>query len=278
MSEDLKLAYERQPDPTMAGHKETTKSRGAEQAEQDGAGTIRLGDMKMSYSEVIARASTGERGERAQTPPLGISSEERDGAEMALVGLAKVDTSRKHPQHELLQQHLPERGSSLPPQDPEAGLEEEDFTLVRTPSGTYEGLSLNSKRGRSAEGELHFYRQIEELQRRIKSMQTQVEIAEEKSERMEQRNSELKKRLDGDETLKDAAALVDHAEKLEDENKMLKEQLRDAQSHIFSLQPYRKDLTPEEVGRVCRVLLPPSKKIETHNLSAVIAPNDLVGI
>jgi chromosome segregation ATPase len=33
------------------------------------------------------------------------------------------------------------------------------------------------------------------------------------------------------------------------ENKDLKAELDDARSHIFSLQPYRKDLTPEEVGQ-----------------------------
>lgn len=255
MSEDLKLDYKLRPDPAMAEHKDTTKGREPEPAKQDEGDTIQLGEMKMSYSEAVARATTGEHGERAQTPPI-ILPEDQDGGDMGILGFTKIDMSGKHPQqppHALLQELLPERQSSLPPPIPEPD-PEETFTLVRPPSETYEEMPLNSKRGKGTENELRLYRQIDELQQRLMSMQTRAEIAEEKSELTEQRNSELKKRLDsaisGDETLKDAAALVDHAEKLEDENKTLKEQLRDAQSHIFSLQPYRKDLTPEEVGRV----------------------------
>ena len=44
--------------------------------------------------------------------------------------------------------------------------------------------------------------------------------------------------------------LASKAKELAEENRVLREQLNDAQSHIFSLQPYRKDLTPEEVGQV----------------------------
>ncbi|KAK3315465.1 hypothetical protein B0H66DRAFT_583954 [Apodospora peruviana] len=43
--------------------------------------------------------------------------------------------------------------------------------------------------------------------------------------------------------------LLSVVEGLEKENQRLKADLDDARSHIFSLQPYRKDLTPEEVGR-----------------------------
>ncbi|KAK0706053.1 hypothetical protein B0T26DRAFT_654715 [Lasiosphaeria miniovina] len=44
-------------------------------------------------------------------------------------------------------------------------------------------------------------------------------------------------------------ALVQELERLQAENRGLKADLDDARSHIFSLQPYRKDLTPDEVGR-----------------------------
>ncbi|EXA41981.1 hypothetical protein FOQG_02333 [Fusarium oxysporum f. sp. raphani 54005] len=43
--------------------------------------------------------------------------------------------------------------------------------------------------------------------------------------------------------------LASKAKELAEDNRVLREQLNDAQSHIFSLQPYRKDLTPEEVGQ-----------------------------
>jgi len=42
----------------------------------------------------------------------------------------------------------------------------------------------------------------------------------------------------------------DDTESLRKENKRLESELDEAHSHIFSLQPYRKDLTPEEAGRV----------------------------
>ncbi|KAL2024378.1 hypothetical protein VTK56DRAFT_8860 [Thermocarpiscus australiensis] len=45
-----------------------------------------------------------------------------------------------------------------------------------------------------------------------------------------------------------ADELADTIKSLGAENKYLKAEL-DEQSHIFSLQPYRKDLTPEEVGQ-----------------------------
>ena len=38
--------------------------------------------------------------------------------------------------------------------------------------------------------------------------------------------------------------------KLQEQIKRLNSELDDARSHIFSLQPYRKELTPEEVRRV----------------------------
>lgn len=53
--------------------------------------------------------------------------------------------------------------------------------------------------------------------------------------------------VEADESSKAAGEL---ATKLKRENMELKAELEDARSHIFSLQPYRKDLTPEEAGRV----------------------------
>lgn len=47
-------------------------------------------------------------------------------------------------------------------------------------------------------------------------------------------------------------ALQGTVDRLERENQRLKSDLDDARSHIFSLQPYRKDLTPHEVGTVSK--------------------------
>jgi len=48
----------------------------------------------------------------------------------------------------------------------------------------------------------------------------------------------------------DDDSLAEANAKLKAENKALKTELEDARSHIFGLQSYRKDLTPEEVKRV----------------------------
>ncbi|KAK1723585.1 uncharacterized protein BDZ83DRAFT_720573 [Colletotrichum acutatum] len=94
-------------------------------------------------------------------------------------------------------------------------------------------------------------RGIMELRHRLKSTTARAEIAEEKVERAERRIGEIKSTVNSTitEIEKDTAPLASKINELSTENAALKEQLRDAQSHIFSLQPYRKELTPEEVGR-----------------------------
>ncbi|KAK1658361.1 hypothetical protein BDP55DRAFT_565199 [Colletotrichum godetiae] len=94
-------------------------------------------------------------------------------------------------------------------------------------------------------------REIMELRHRLKSTTARAEIAEEKVERAERRIGEIKSTVASTitEIEKDTAPLASKLNELNTENSALKEQLRDAQSHIFSLQPYRKELTPEEVGR-----------------------------
>lgn len=44
--------------------------------------------------------------------------------------------------------------------------------------------------------------------------------------------------------------LTKEGQALWEENRHLKDQLDSAQTHIFNLQPYLRDLTPDEVGRV----------------------------
>ncbi|KAF4776503.1 hypothetical protein HER10_EVM0006644 [Colletotrichum scovillei] len=94
-------------------------------------------------------------------------------------------------------------------------------------------------------------REIMELRYRLKSTTARAEIAEEKVELAERRIGEIKSTVTSTitEIEKDTAPLASKINELNTENAVLKEQLRDAQSHIFSLQPYRKELTPEEVGR-----------------------------
>ncbi|KAJ0151696.1 4-hydroxyphenylpyruvate dioxygenase [Fusarium oxysporum f. sp. albedinis] len=68
-------------------------------------------------------------------------------------------------------------------------------------------------------------------------------IADEKADRLTKKVMSMEHRLSSHMTL------ASKAKELAEENRVLREQFNDAQSHIFSLQPYRKDLTPEEVGQ-----------------------------
>ncbi|KDN66060.1 hypothetical protein CSUB01_07208 [Colletotrichum sublineola] len=99
--------------------------------------------------------------------------------------------------------------------------------------------------------ELLLQKEIENLRHQVESATARAEIAEEKVERAEQRIGEIKTEMSAavDKVGTDTDSPAPKLKQLKAENSTLKEQLRDAQSHIFSLQPYRKEITPEEVGR-----------------------------
>lgn len=87
--------------------------------------------------------------------------------------------------------------------------------------------------------------EMETLRRQLKDANSRADQAERVAEELEHC---LKAGFN--DTMPRNTSLDDTAEALASEVKMLKAELDDARSHIFSLQPYRKDLTPEEVGRV----------------------------
>lgn len=93
--------------------------------------------------------------------------------------------------------------------------------------------------------------QLKQLRDTVIRLTVEKESAEREAARAMQQLQELKHLLNSDmeEIAKDADSLGQEINRLKDENHLLREELNDAQSHIFSLQPYRKDLTPEEVGR-----------------------------
>ncbi|KAM0381211.1 hypothetical protein ACHAPY_005414 [Fusarium culmorum] len=94
-------------------------------------------------------------------------------------------------------------------------------------------------------------RRIQDLQRQLSTLTTDKQIAEEKSDTLSEKLNSLKQRMNSNMTEVEISseALADKVEDLGKENRALREQLNDAQSHIFSLQPYRKELTSEEVGQ-----------------------------
>ncbi|KAG7125411.1 hypothetical protein HYQ44_001380 [Verticillium longisporum] len=88
------------------------------------------------------------------------------------------------------------------------------------------------------------------LAAQIEFLTARAEIAEKRQSRAEYALEErIRSGNDLNEKLKKIKNFTENLEETKKENEALKEQLRDAQSHIFSLQPYRQDVTPEKVGR-----------------------------
>ncbi|KAF9762170.1 hypothetical protein IL306_003547 [Fusarium sp. DS 682] len=77
------------------------------------------------------------------------------------------------------------------------------------------------------------------------------QVAKEKADRFSERVKSMNQRMSSNITVveRHRETLASELRELVKENHVLREQLNDAQSHIFSLQPYRKDCTPEEIGQ-----------------------------
>lgn len=84
-------------------------------------------------------------------------------------------------------------------------------------------------------------------------LRAQLREANSRAEQAERTAEELARQLKfrtNKVTGKVSSNAADEITALKAENKGLKAELDEARSHIFSLQPYRKDLTPKEVGQV----------------------------
>ena len=96
-------------------------------------------------------------------------------------------------------------------------------------------------------------RELEHLRRQLREANTRADqaerVAEEMAKQLETRLGEM-----AAETAADNDSSADSVSALKTEIKSLKVQLDEARSHIFSLQPYRKDVTPKEVGQVSKYL------------------------
>ncbi|EGY16491.1 uncharacterized protein VDAG_07655 [Verticillium dahliae VdLs.17] len=113
----------------------------------------------------------------------------------------------------------------------------------RQTSGGFEGLLQDNNIG-------IMIRTQENLVAHIEFLTARTKLAEERQARAEHALEEgIRSRIDLNEKLRKIESFPENLEETKKENEALKEQLRDAQSHIFSLQPYRQDVTPEEVGR-----------------------------
>ncbi|KAF4339986.1 hypothetical protein FBEOM_6070 [Fusarium beomiforme] len=85
----------------------------------------------------------------------------------------------------------------------------------------------------------------------LSALSTDGQIAKEKSDSLSERvkimSHEIRSNITAVERQRDM--LSSEFQELVEENHVLREQLSDTRSHIFSLQPYRKDCTPEEIGQ-----------------------------
>lgn len=102
------------------------------------------------------------------------------------------------------------------------------------------------QRGRERELEEKYQRDIDELKAQLRDANRRTQQAESEVDQLRQ---ELASKFrEPESTAGDDLANMIKA--LRAENEGLRNELDEARSHIFSLQPYRKDLTPREVGQV----------------------------
>lgn len=226
---------------------------------------------KPSYSDVLAGS---EDGDMAPAPPprtkskgKGTSerdfdrSDEKDGDSSMLMDLdpagsvSLLDVSTMELFGDAVAyQSAPGRTSSLLPTT-----EEDEPDDEYLPAG-YEKASFTARRKREdpkmelQEENMRLRRHVNDLSKKNANLITEKQIAEEKADRAAERVAEMKASMSSGMTdiERTTDSLLQELQKAKEENHALREQIKDAQAHIFSLQPYRKDLTAEEIGRVSR--------------------------
>ncbi|KAK5997204.1 hypothetical protein PT974_02557 [Cladobotryum mycophilum] len=142
--------------------------------------------------------------------------------------------------------------------------DDDEFESVQMPGSIYssaesfpsmerEAFAPRRQRSDSADRgeEMMARRQLQELYDTIQTLKAEKKVVESEAREATAQVEELKHLLSADmqEIAKDAESLGQEMRKLKDENRLLRDELNDAQSHIFSLQPYRKELTSDEVSR-----------------------------
>ena len=113
---------------------------------------------------------------------------------------------------------------------------------------------------RNAEKELTSLRnEVEKLMKELEMADNRAIQAERVATELQQRHATASSKLvNKAAAVRDGDGKDDHTRAIENltaANESLRAELNDARSHIFSLQPYRKDITPEEMGRVSQKAL-----------------------
>lgn len=228
------------------------------------AGTIQTEDMRQHYRQ----GSKGIDGRHAS-----------DGADSALQGRNKLPRDRERSSNERLSREKPSRhgdgesGRHAPYVATIGSLYQHSHSMSQPHGGHYapagggagpaqsrDDLDLpDAPDALSQSQEERLWREIDGLRRELElekrhgeEQLARADQAERAAEKLQETLRDQQARIDGNiaEVVEGGEALADIVVNLTKENESLKAELEDARSHIFSLQPYRKDLTPEEAGRV----------------------------
>src|SRR5262249_45300392 len=117
--------------------------------------------------------------------------------------------------------------------------------MERRPDQPQDGAHISeSRRSRDPDDEGMLRREVEYLQMQLREANTRAEQADRAAEEL---SRQLKSRRS--KPVMATSDSVGSLAALNAEIRELKVELDDARSHIFSLQPYRKDITPKEVGQ-----------------------------
>ncbi|KAM0249120.1 hypothetical protein ACHAP5_003060 [Fusarium lateritium] len=188
---------------------------------------------------ILKGYETIEQGSQSQK---GIASHDLMELDSSVATLITFDGDTAH-RSQCQSQSPPLRRTGLLPTS-------EEFQSLDHLAG-FENDSLTHPDDKLKEDNIIFQRYIQDLHRKLSVLSTDRQIAEEKADRLSEKVDSMKQRMSSSmtEVERSSETLATKVEELTEENRLLREQLNDAQSHIFSLQPYRKDLTPEEVGQ-----------------------------
>ncbi|KAF5663419.1 hypothetical protein FHETE_7495 [Fusarium heterosporum] len=180
------------------------------------------------------------QGSQAQFTETGIPNSDLMELDGSGANLMVIKDPIVHQSHSHLQ---PLRRIALSPTS-------EEFVSLDDPDG-FGSNNLQHRDDRLYEENARLQSHVHNLHKKLSTLNTDKQIAEEKAERLSDKLDSMKQRMSSGmtEVERSSEMLANKVEDLTAENRALREQLNDAQSHIFSLQPYRKDLTPEEVGQ-----------------------------
>lgn len=167
-----------------------------------------------------------------------------DSSDLISFTMLEMDNSSPQPTHQL----------EMPVSPISAGVDSEDDFLSAFPiyDDPMACSSFATSQRSPAADVTSLQNQLQNLRATIRALRTEKQIAEERAHRTVERFTEMKELLQQQQVAQEKGTTgkaASNVEGLHEQNRLLKEQLNDAQSHIFSLQPYRKELTPEEIGR-----------------------------